>query len=173
MGVARHIVAIALVSVVSACATPSIRTAGDTTALNVMSVSVDTSQMMVEGRTLKVTHTQLKSDMEAAVLSAVAPESDANGTPVDVAIAVSKMRLASPLARVVADTSSLTGTVRVTEVGTGREVVPATEVTGNTKNIRGAGVIGLATTVSVEKDYRGTLAGFANTVRKALFGSEQ
>jgi hypothetical protein len=171
----HHIVAWPVVAMLAGCATPSVRTEGDTSALNVVAVSVDTSAMKVsvEGRTSPVTKEQLAADLTGYLTSSLAEKSDPNGKPVNVAIVMSKVRLAPPIERVVAGTSTAKGTVTVTEVGTDNIVVPTTEVTGNTENFRFVSVIGLATTVTVEKDYRGTLKGFATTVRTALFGPEQ
>jgi hypothetical protein len=175
MGLLRHIPALAAVALVAACTTPSIRTAGDASALNVVSVSVETAGMdvAVTGRQSAVTKEQLDADLTAAVTAELAQGSDATGTPAEVTVVVQSVKLAPPAARIVAATSTISGTVSVTEQKTGRVIVPPTAVTGNSKSLRAVGVIGLATTQTVENDYRGTIAGFAATVRKALFGPEQ
>ncbi len=176
MSFSRHIASGFAMAALAGCATPSIRTVGDTAALKIAAVSVDTSKMTfaVEGRKSDVSKEQLQADLEAAVSQSLAAKSDPAGIPVKVEIVMSQLRLAPPLERVVAGTSSATGQVTVTEIGQPRRViVPPTEVVGNTNNFRAVALIGLATTASVEKDYQGTLAGFADTIRKALFGSEQ
>ncbi|UWR22957.1 hypothetical protein [Sulfitobacter sp. S190] len=167
--------ALTLIAGLAACATPSIRATGDTTDLNVVSVSVDTDTMAqaVSGRASTVTKAQLDDDLTAALGAELAKASTPDGTPVTVAVTLTSVDLAPPVTRVAAAASSATGTVTVTEVGTDRTVVPATTLTGTSNSLRAPGVIGLATTQSVENDYRGTLSGFASTVRKALFGSEQ
>ena len=86
---------------------------------------------------------------------------------------MTEVRLAPPAERIVAGTSTAKGVLKVTEVKGKRVVVPPTAITGNTKNIRMVGLIGLVTTVSADKDYQGTVAGFADTLRKALFGAEK
>ncbi len=159
----------------AACEVPSIRTEGDASALNVRSVSVETAGMAVavEGRTSTVTREQLDADLTAAINAALASESDPNGRPVMVNVTMETLRLSPPIERVAAGTSTATGVISVTEVGTGAVVVPPTRLTGNTENFRGAWVLGLATTRTVDKDYRGTVNGFANTVRLALFGPDE
>ena len=155
----------------AACDVPSIRTQGDTSALNVQSVKVDASNLAaVEGRPLSVTKSQLEADFTRAISAAFAAQSDPNGRPVQVLVDLEQVRLAPPAERIVAGTSTAVGVVTVTELGTGAVIVPPTRVTGNTENFRGVSVIGLVTTASVDKDYNGTVNGFANAVRAALFG---
>jgi hypothetical protein len=159
----------------AACAVPSIRTAGDATALNVQSVTVETSGMSVavEGRTSTVSKEQLDDDLTAALTAALAGKSDPEGRLVTVDVTMEQFRLAPPIERVVAGTSTATGVVTVTEVGTGTVVVPPTRLTGNTESIRAAWILGLATTRTVDKDYVGTVNGFASTTRRALFGEDE
>ncbi|MFL4469965.1 hypothetical protein ACERZ8_08840 [Tateyamaria armeniaca] len=156
----------------AACEVPSIRTAGDVAALNVQSVNVDTSGMSVavEGRAFSVSRERLDDDLTAAISAALAAQSDPDGRVVTVDVTMEQVRLAPPIERVAAGTSTATGVISVTEVGTGAVVVPPTRLTGNSENIRAAWVIGLATTRTVDIDYRGTVNGFANTTRIALFG---
>ena len=170
----RNILAIGAIALVAGCATPSIRTAGDGTVLNVQSVSVDTSSMgtAVSGRENTTTIEQLDAHLTAAVTAELNAASDPNGVAADVSVVVESVDLAPPLTRVAAATSSITAVVTVTEQGSGRTIVPPTQLTGNTNSLRGAGAIGLATTRTVDQDYRSTLAGFASTVRAALFGSD-
>ncbi len=172
----RHIWAGAVLALVIGCTpTSSIRTAGDTQALNIRSVTVDTSQMTqaVTGRTSNVTVSQLDADLTAAIRASVAQASDPNGTPADLSVRVSALMLAPPASRAVGNGSSIKGVIKVTEQKTGRVIVPATELTGFSKSLRAVGAIGLATTQTVEKDYRATLSGYAETVRVALFGSDK
>ena len=155
----------------AACDVPSIRTQGDTSTLNVQSVKVDASNLAaVEGRPLSVTKSQLEADFRRAISAAFAAQSDPNGRAVQVLVDLEQVRLAPPAERIVAGTSTAVGVVTVTELGTGAVIVPPTRVTGNTENFRGVSVIGLVTTASVDKDYNGTVNGFANAVRAALFG---
>ncbi|WP_299723050.1 hypothetical protein [uncultured Tateyamaria sp.] len=159
----------------AACDVPSIRTSGDVSALNVQSVEVDTSQMAVavEGRAFAVTREKLDADLTAAITAALASKSDPEGRPVRVDITMEQLRLAPPIERVAAGTSAATGVVSVIEVGTGAVVVPPTRVTGNSESIRAAWILGLATTQTVDKDYGGTVNGFAATTRAALFGPDE
>jgi hypothetical protein len=168
------LVGLALV-LLAACEVPSIRSAGDTGALNVRSVTVDTAGMAVavDGRTSTVTREQLGTDLTAAITAALASDSDPTGRAVDVTVNMETLRLAPPIERVVAGTSSATGVISVTETGTGVAVVPPTRLTGNTENIRAAWILGLATTRTVDKDYRGTVNGFAETARQALFPTQE
>lgn len=171
--VRRRIVAGLVAAVfLGACEVASIRTTGDVTALNVRSVDVDTSGMdvAVSGRASPVTAQQLDDDLTAAISAALAAQSDPTGRVVRVDVVMEEVRLAPPIERVAAVTSTATGVITVTEVATGAVVVPATRVSGNTENIRAAWVLGLATTRTIDIDYRGTVNGFANTIRIALFG---
>ncbi|MEP2890822.1 hypothetical protein [Tateyamaria sp.] len=157
----------------AACDTPSIRTEGDTSALNVQAVTVDASGLStgVEGRALSVSTQQLEADFMTAVSAALASKSNPEGRAVRVDVRLEQVRLAPPAERIVAGTSSATGTITVTDINSGAVVVPSSRVVGNTENFRGVSVIGLATTPSIENDYKGTVNGFANSARQALFGS--
>ena len=168
------LVALAVLSL-AACEVPSIRASGDLSALNVQSIEVDTSQMAVavEGRTSTVTREKLDADLTAAITAALAAKSDPEGRRVRVDVTMEKLRLAPPIERVAAATSTATGVISVTELGTGTAIVPPTRLTGNTENIRAPWILGLATTRSVDKDYGGTVNGFAATIRKALFGEDE
>jgi hypothetical protein len=174
VNIVRNIVGFCAIAVITGCTTPSIRTAGDISAINVASISVETSGMdvAVTGRTSDVTKAQLDTDLTAALATELAQVSDPAGAKADVTVVVETLELAAPLTRVVAATSSITGIVTVTEQKTGRVIVPATHLSGNSNSLRAAGVGGLVTIQTVEKDYQGTLKGFSVTVRKALFGSE-
>lgn len=156
----------------AACAVPSIRSDGDASSLNVQSIEVETAGIAlgVEGRTSTVTRAQIDTDFTAAITAALAAQSDPMGRPVAVNVTMERVRLAPPIERVVAGTSMATGVISVTEIGSGAVIVPPTRLTGNTENIRAAWVLGLVTTRTVDKDYIGTVNGFANTVRLALFG---
>ncbi|XDA98806.1 hypothetical protein AB1M95_02565 [Sulfitobacter sp. LCG007] len=176
MAVMRHILAVAVLAAVAACApTPSIRTVGDAGALDVRDIQVDANRLdlVIKGRQLERSRAQLKQDVTAALEAELRPVSVKDGTPVVVAVELVDLHLANTAERFVAQTSHVTTMVSVTEIGTGRVVVPATEVSGNTDNFRAIGVVGAATTLSVEEDYRGALRGYAKTVRAALFGSDQ
>jgi hypothetical protein len=175
MGMNRHMFAVALAATVSGCTTPSIRTAADTSALNIVSVSIDTSETDFDdgGRAVTRTPAQFEADLTAALMTELEPVSHSGGTPVEVKVKITQLRLAPPIERFVAGTSYLASLVSVVETGSGRVVVPETEVSGNTDNFRFVGLVGLVTTVSVEDDYRGTLRGYAKTVREALFGPQQ
>jgi len=159
----------------AACEVPSIRTAGDVSALNVQAVNVDTAGLSsaIEGRVSTVTREQLDNDLTAALSAALSAQSDPDGRLVTVDVTMEQVRLAPPIERVAAGTSTATGVIKVTEIGTGTVVVPPTRLTGNSENFRGAWVLGLATTRTVNVDYGGTVNGFANSVRIALFGDMQ
>ena len=113
----RGRIALAALAVLSlaACEVPSIRTSGDLSALNVQSIEVDTSQMAVavEGRTSTVTREKLDADLTAAITAALAAKSDPEARPVRVDVTMEKLRLAPPIERVAAATSSATGVISV------------------------------------------------------------
>lgn len=171
----RAVIAGVAMVTLAACEVPSIRTAGDVAALNVQSVNVDTSGMavVVEGRVSTVTREQLDADLTAAISAALAFESDPDGRVVQVDVTMEAVRLSPAIERVAAGTSTARGVISVTEVETGTVIVPPTPLSGNTENIRAAWILGLATTRSVDDDYRGTVNGFANTVRLALFPPQE
>ena len=173
MAFARNILATGAIALVAGCTTQTIRTPGDSSVLNIRSVSVDTSNMesAVTGREIALTTTQLDTDLTAALTAQLSAASDPSGVASDVIVVVESVDLAPVINRAAGATSSITAVVTVTEEGTGRVIVPSAQLTGNTDSIRGAGVIGIATTRTVEQDYRGTLSGFASTVREALFGA--
>ena len=163
---------LAAVLVLSACAVPSIRTDGDTEALDVRAVAVDASGVRLEGRQYSVSQSELRSDFETALSAALATGSVAGATPVRVDVTLTGLRLAPPPERIAGATSTATGIVRVTETGSDRVIVPSTEVTGNSENFRAVLGLGLVTTPGIDKDYSGTVNGFADTVRQTLFGSD-
>jgi hypothetical protein len=141
-------------------------------ALRVDAVTVDASSAIIEGRELQMTSAAVSQLFEAEIVNVVAQSSDPNGTPARVDVVMTQIRLAPPLERVVAGTSTATGILTVSHAETGERLAPSTPVTGTSENIRAAGVIALATTVAPEEDYRGTVRGFAEAIRQTLFGSE-
>ena len=131
--------------------------------------SIANQSSVVTGRSYQVGSAKLVSDLEASLRSSLAQNSDATGTPVRVSVVVNEVFLAPPAGRVVAATSFIKGSLSVTKAD-GEAVIPPRAIRGTTDNIRLAGALGLVTTQSGEEDYRGTLRGFAKTVRTALFG---
>ena len=125
---------------------------------------------VVTGRQAGIAPGQFVADLDRDLTAELQAASDPAGREVTVTVAVSEVYLAPPVERVVAGTSYIVGTVVVDDAN-GQRIVPPTAVRGNSANIRLAGALGLATTQPVQKDYRGTLRGFARTVRTALFGA--
>ncbi len=171
MGLGRHILAGAIAASVAACA-PVVDRSDVLGPITVASVSVDASTAVVEGRDLPITRAAAAGLLEDAIEGAVARSNDPNGRAVNVDVVMTQIRLAPPLERVVAGTSSATGTLTVTDAETGERLKAPVSVTGNTTNLRAPGVVGLATTVTPEEDNRGTVRGFAEAIRQTLFGSE-
>ena len=170
MGWGRHIF-VGVVSMSLAACTTAVDRTDLIGPITLASVSVDMSNAVVEGRELPVSRASAASVLESAIISAVAPSNDPNGTPVDLDVVMTEVRLAPPLERVVAGTSSATGTLTVKDAETGDLLSGPVTVTGNTENLRAAGIIALATTVTPQEDYRGTVRGFAEVIRQTLFGS--
>ena len=172
----RHILAVVAIAALAACSSASLDTVNVEGGLNVTDVVVSvagdaaTAETVVAGRQAGIAPGQFRADMRSELLSVLAEASDPAGTPVTVQVTVNEVYLAPPVERVVAGTSYIRGAVQVTDQQ-GRTVVRPSAVRGNTENIRLAGAFGLATTRSVQADYRGTLRGFAKTVRNALFGA--
>ncbi len=171
MGLGRHIF-IGVASMSLAACTTVVDQSDSLGALRVDAVTVDASSAIIEGRELQMTSAAVSQLFEAEIVNAVAQSSDPNGTPAKVDVVMTQIRLAPPLERVVAGTSTATGILTVSHAETGERLVPSTSVTGTSENIRAAGVIALATTVTPEEDYRGTVRGFAEAIRQTLFGSE-
>ncbi len=172
----RHIPAILAMAAIAGCVQQPLETVNVDGGLNVTEVTIAvagdaaSSQTVVTGRQAGIQSGQFRSDLDAELTSVLGQASDPAGTPVTVEVTVTEVYLAPPVERVVAGTSYIRGAVQVTDQQ-GRIVVRPTSVRGNTENIRLAGAFGLATTRSVQADYRGTLRGFAKTVRDALFGA--
>ena len=171
MGWGRHIFIAVMAMSVAACST-AVDRSDEVGTISVTSVSVDMSSAVIEGRDLPITRPAAEDVLETAIEAAIAPDNDPDGRLVNVNVLMTELRLAPPLERVVAGTSSATGIMTVTDAETGDRISPPVSVTGNTENIRAAGLIALATTVTPQEDYQGTVRGFAETIRQTLFGSE-
>ena len=172
----RLIPAVLACGFLAACVTPSLETADGTGALNVTDVNVQVAagaaqgDTVVTGRQAGITPGQFVAELDRDLTAELAAASDPAGQDVTVTVVVSEVYLAPPVERVVAGTSYIVGTVTVDDAN-GQPIVPPTAVRGNSDNIRLVGALGLATTQSVQNDYRGTLRGFAKTVRTAIFGA--
>ncbi len=172
----RHIPAVLALGALTACVQPSLETVEGEGALNVTAVEVTVAEdaaqedTVITGRQAGIRPEQFVPDLDAELTAALTEASDPSGAAVTVLVTVNQVYLAPPVERVVAGTSYIRGTVEVTGVD-GRTVVRPTSVQGNSDNIRLVGALGLVTTQSVQNDYRGTLRGFAKTVRNALFGA--
>jgi hypothetical protein len=172
---ARHIPAVLAIAALPACVTTSFETEEPIGALSVTGVEVALAGAaadgtVVDGRQRSVSAAQFAADLDGTLTAALQGASDPSGRPATVSVTVSEVYLAPAIERVVAGTSYISGTVTVTGAD-GTPIVPPTPVRGNTSNIRLAGTFGLLTTPSLDNDYRGTLLGFARTVRDALFGA--
>jgi hypothetical protein len=173
---ARHIPAVLAIAVLPACVSTAFEAPEAAGALNVTAVDVAVAggvanaASVVSGRQLDVAPGQFVADLDGTLTASLQAASDPAGQPVTVSVIVDEVYLAPAVERVVAGTSYIAGTVSVTSAD-GTEIVPPASVRGNTSNIRLAGAFGLLTTPSLDNDYRGTLSGFARTVRNALFGA--
>ena len=171
----RLLVSFGAALALAACAAEAPDLTSDVGSINVRAVSVDVSSLAqaVEGREISVSKAQLQRDLTAALTKSLAQASDPNGTPVQVAVQVSKVQLTSPLrAAVAAGPSFVEGFVSVMALGGDAVVMAPTALKGSSEAVRLPGTIGIVTSPSAEKDYRQTLDGFAETVKKALTGDQ-
>jgi hypothetical protein len=156
----------------AACAAEAPDFTGEAGALNVRAVSVDVSGLdnAVTGRDVSVTKAQLQSNLTDALTASLAKSSDPDGIPARVVVVVSGVNLTSPLhAAAAGGPSSIEGLVSVVALDGNRQIVSPKSIKGSSADLRLPGVLGVVTSPSAENDYRGTVAGFAETVRRALF----
>lgn len=133
--------------------------------LTVRNVQIDTSAIEgVKGRKMAfdVPPEQIAADLEAVLREKLGASPNGNG---DVLVQVKTVRLMSRLQEyALGGASYVTGMITVTDVATGREIVPPTKITGASQRIRIGGIIGAVVAPTAKKDYEQTLKGFAMNV---------
>lgn len=165
--VSRVLILLALIGL-TAC-TPRLLDDRAAAVLTIRNVTVDTSAIEgVKGRKMSfdVPPDQIAADITAALTEKLGAMPTGNG---DVLVTVKTVRLMSRLQEyALGGASYIKGEITVTDVATGREIVPATKITGASQRIRIGGIIGAVVAPTAKKDYEQTLKGFAINVLTRL-----
>jgi len=130
-------------------------------------VTVDTSAFSgIEGREISLPPEQVASDLRTAV----AQRLSANGTVMaNVTLRLKRVVLTSPgSAFAFGGPSAIEAEIVATDASTGAVLFGPELVRGRSETVRLPGVIGAATSPSVERDYDQTVAGFAVAVQSTL-----
>jgi hypothetical protein len=161
--VSRFLLLLALIGL-TAC-TPRLLDDKAAAGLTVRNVTVDTSAIEgVKGRKMSfdMPPDQIAADITAALREKLGATPAGNG---DVVVKVQTVRLMSRLQEyALGGASYIKGEITVTDVATGREIVPATKITGASQRLRIGGIIGAVVAPTAQKDYEQTLKGFAQNV---------
>ncbi len=135
-------------------------------------VTVDASaiQPIGGGREITLTRQQIEQDLTAALSSQMIRPGQ--GRPnARVAVQVDEVWLVSRgQSFITGGKSNIRGTMTVTDLASGKQILPPTKVFGMNEGFRLNGVIGALTAPEPEKDYAGTVAGFAHQVAVQLLG---
>ena len=122
----------------------------------------------IEGREIVVSPEKIRADLTMALISELGYRRSDTGNA-DVVISITKVHLLSPGGSLmIGGNSFIKGVIKVTEVGTGKVLVPATKVTGLSEQKRLGGIIGAMSSPSAANDYRATIIGFARNVKNSL-----
>lgn len=163
----RFLLLLAFVGVI-AC-TPRLLDDKAAAVLTVRNVTVDTSEIEgVKGRKMSfdMPPAQIAADITAALREKLAASPTGNG---DVVVKVQTVRLMSRLQEyALGGASFIKATITVTDVATGREIVPPTKITGASQRLRIGGIVGAVIAPTAKKDYEQTLKGFAINVLTRL-----
>ncbi len=165
----RSLILMSLFFVLSACAQPVLVSEAQSRALVVGTIDIDMSRFQgVTGREFKLSPAQVEADVRKALRAVLARPGNANA---DIKLVLDRVRLVSPgQAFAVGGQSSITGTLSVVGRANNTAIVPPTEVSGISEQVRLGGVIGAVTSPTADKDYQQTLRGFAASVHKQLYG---
>ena len=133
--------------------------------LVVRNVSVDTSAITgVDGRKMAydVAPAQIKADLETALRARLRATPQGNG---DVVVQITAVRLMSRMQEfMLGGASYVQGVITVTDVATGKQIVPPTKALSTSRRFRVGGPIGAAVAPTAERDYQQTIEGFAMNV---------
>jgi len=165
----RSILMMSLFVVLSACAQPVLVSEAQSRTLVVGEIDIDMSQFQgVTGREFKLSPAQVEADVRQALRAVLARPGKANA---DLTLVLDRVRLVSPgQAFALGGQSVITGTLSVVARANNTAIVPPTEVSGISEQVRLGGVVGAVTSPSADKDYQQTLRGFAASVHKQLYG---
>ncbi len=147
----------------------------DTGPLKLNAVRVDTSTVKNTSnrQIVGVSRKRLASDLTAALTTKLGAVSNPNGLPSNVNVTVEEVHLADIVERALVGTSYVVSTISVTDAATGEVIIAPTEVRGNSGQLRAGGVIGAATTQSVENDYKLAVQGYADALVASLVASKK
>ncbi|MBM1313809.1 hypothetical protein JQT66_07090 [Sulfitobacter mediterraneus] len=172
----RSFLAMAALTAVAACAEPLLdeQTAGS---LKVVDVSVDVSQIEgVKGRQITVAPEKIQADVRNHLL-AYLKDGSVGSRPVKAEVSITQFHLVSPgQALLVGGTSTISGVLTVKDARNGTVVLEPTKVYGTAKGGWAlGGLVGAAVKAdqTPEQDYKATIVGFSQDVRKRLLGAEK
>jgi hypothetical protein len=159
--------AFALLSL-GACVTPLVDEAMQQS-LVVRSIKVDASGIKPIGGGRE---TQIETDLKAALTAQMIKPGQGKGNA-DVLVTVTEIFLVSRgQSFALGGNSHMTGTLTVTEAGSGKVILAPTVVGGGNANLRLGGVLGALTAPMPDKDYADTLTGFAKQNTARLLGKQ-
>ncbi len=171
-GLRGALCAFALLSL-GACVTPLVDEAMQQS-LVVRSIKVDASGIkpIGGGREITLTNTQIETDLKAALTAQMIKPGQGKGNA-DVLVTVTEIFLVSRgQSFALGGNSHMTGTLTVTEAGSGKVILAPTVVGGGNANLRLGGVLGALTAPMPDKDYADTLTGFAKQNTARLLGKQ-
>lgn len=140
--------------------------------LVVRSITVDASaiQPIGGGREITLTRGQIEKDLKAALTAHMVKPGQGKGNA-DVLVTVDEIHLVSRgQSFAIGGSSSMAGTLKVTEAGTGKVILPPTKTGGISETLRLGGVLGAITAPNAAKDYADTINGFAKQNAARLLG---
>ncbi|WP_415921746.1 hypothetical protein [Tateyamaria sp. SN6-1] len=169
----RPVVALLLCAVLAACDAPQAPPSAEQRRVVANVVTVDMSTFVgIEGRQIDKSADQVAGDVSRALTNRLAATGAAKPTA-DVDIQLSSVRLTSRgAAFAFGGPSRVIGVVTVRDVQDGTVVFGPRRVEAASSTLRLPGVVGVATSPSVEDDYRQSIAGFAAAVEQLLNGPE-
>lgn len=135
-----------------------------------VTVDVSAIQPIGGGREITLTRQQIERDLTRA-LSAQMIRPGQGRPNARVAVKVDEIWLVSRgQSFITGGKSTIRGTITVTDLASGKQILPQTEVFGMNEGFRLNGVIGALTAPEPQKDYEGTVEGFAHQVAVRLLG---
>lgn len=160
-----------LALVLTGCVTPLVEPEVQKS-LVVRNITVDASAIkpVMGGREITLTRSGIERDLKAALTAEMIRPGQGKGNA-DVVVRVDEIYLVSRgQSFALGGNSAMTGTLTVTEAGSGKVILDAVRVGGMNENLRLGGVLGALTAPAPEKDYQDTLRGFARMNADRLLG---
>lgn len=153
------------------CVTPFVEeSVQQSLVVNTITVDASAIKPIGGGREITLTHGQIEKDLKAALTAQMVKPGQGKGNA-DVRVMVEEIYLVSRgQSFAIGGSSAMTGTLTVTETGTGKVILAPTKVGGASETLRLGGVLGAITAPSAEKDYADTIGGFAKQNAARLLG---